>query len=70
MMEQIVRERPRTRVLYMSGYTVHPALKGGPFRSSDAFIPKPFTMAEMELAVRRALEGRRRSSEQPSSVRT
>jgi len=57
--EQIVAERPGLRVLYMSGYTEHPATRGLEPSARDHFIEKPFTPAEIARAVRRALDARR-----------
>ena len=49
--------RPDIRVLFMSGYTDHPALKGGQLAPTEALLQKPFTRDELISAVRRALAG-------------
>jgi two-component system cell cycle sensor histidine kinase/response regulator CckA len=47
--------RPRLKVLYMSGYTEHAAVKGPTLQPSDPFIQKPFTITDMAATVRRIL---------------
>ena len=67
MAAQIQQRNPNMKVLYMSGHTDHPAVKGvAPMRH---FIQKPFTAQEMALAVRRAIEGHRTSSASLKAVR-
>jgi DNA-binding NtrC family response regulator len=51
-----VRERhPHIKVLFMSGYTEHVAVKGAALGPGDHFIQKPFTFQQMVAAVKRAL---------------
>jgi len=52
---RMCKSRPQLRVLYMSGYS-----KTAPDGFADApFISKPFTPAELAVAVRQALDGER-----------
>ena len=53
--DRLRAERPDIRVVFMSGYTDHPALKGATLGPTEAFLQKPFTPDEMVSAVRRAL---------------
>jgi len=56
-----VRERhPHIRVLFMSGYTEHVAVKGAALGPGDHFIQKPFTFQQIIDAVKRALDGGQR----------
>jgi two-component system, cell cycle sensor histidine kinase and response regulator CckA len=43
--ERLAVERPRTKVLYMSGFTEEPV--GGLFAENSDFLQKPFTIAEL-----------------------
>ncbi len=55
--EQIVRRRPETKVLYMSGYTDNAIVNNGLLDRGFAFIQKPFTPAALTHKVREVLEG-------------
>jgi two-component system, cell cycle sensor histidine kinase and response regulator CckA len=46
--------RPRLRVVFMSGFTEHAAVKTARFEH-DHFVEKPFTSAKLSHAIRRAL---------------
>ncbi|MBZ0117304.1 MAG: response regulator [Sandaracinaceae bacterium] len=46
---------PRLRALFMSGYTGDPRLEGRGPRSEDAFLPKPFTPAELVRFVAKSI---------------
>lgn len=52
---QVLVSRPRTKVLFMSGHTHHPAVKT-PLGAHEQFIEKPFTSSGLSSAIRRALE--------------
>jgi FixJ family two-component response regulator len=54
--ERIARLRPRTRVLYMSGYTDDAIAQHGVLEEGMRFISKPFTAAELTSKVREALD--------------
>jgi signal transduction histidine kinase/ActR/RegA family two-component response regulator len=49
--------RPDIRVVFMSGYTEHPALGGAALAPSESLLRKPFAPDEMVAALRRALAG-------------
>jgi two-component system, cell cycle sensor histidine kinase and response regulator CckA len=46
--------RPTLRVVFMSGFTEHTAVKTARFEH-DHFVEKPFTSAKLSHAIRRAL---------------
>ncbi len=52
---EAVRARPGLRVVFMSGYTEHSAVKTARFEH-DHFVEKPFTSAKLSHAIRRALQ--------------
>lgn len=54
--KELVRLSPGLKVLYMSGYTDRTILKRGVRRKEVAFLPKPFTPAELIAKVRDVLE--------------
>jgi CheY-like chemotaxis protein len=54
--EQLVRLRPDTRVLYMSGYTDHAIVHHGILDGDIAFIAKPFTPDALVLKVVEVLQ--------------
>ncbi|CAN5440952.1 hypothetical protein BH11MYX1_BH11MYX1_50290 [soil metagenome] len=47
--------RPGLRVVFMSGYTEHSAVKTARFEH-DHFVEKQFTSAKLSHAIRRALQ--------------
>ncbi len=47
----VVAARPETRVIYMSGYTEHPALRAEPLGADDTFLQKPFTAYALSEAL-------------------
>ena len=54
--KELVRLSPGLKVLYMSGHTDRTILKRGVRRREVAFLPKPFTPAELIAKVRDVLE--------------
>ncbi len=62
LVARVLAERPHMKILYMSGYSQHPALKGAQLGPLAHFIRKPFTAQELVLSVRRAIDGRTVSS--------
>ena len=52
---QVLVERPNTKVVFMSGYTEHAAIKNAAFGPNDRFVPKPFTAQALPEAVHHAL---------------
>ncbi|HUQ01733.1 MAG TPA: ATP-binding protein [Kofleriaceae bacterium] len=55
---EVLATRASTRVLFMSGYTEHPAVTSSPFAPSDRLIEKPFTALALSQAIRETLEHR------------
>jgi two-component system cell cycle sensor histidine kinase/response regulator CckA len=53
---RIREHHPRTRVVYMSGYAELATLPGGALEPGMRFVHKPFTSAQLMLAVRAALD--------------
>jgi len=51
---EAMRVRPRLRVVFMSGFTEHVAVKTARFEH-DHFVEKPFTSAKLSQVLRRAL---------------
>ncbi len=54
--KELLRLSPGLKVLYMSGHADHTILKRGVKRKEVAFLPKPFTPAELIAKVRDVLE--------------
>jgi len=54
--EQMVRERPDLKVLYMSGYTDNAVVNSGILKKEVFFLQKPFTPAALIEKVREVLE--------------
>jgi CheY-like chemotaxis protein len=52
----ILRQRPRTKVIYTSGYTRAIVEDDGRLPKGANFLQKPFTVSELERAIRRALD--------------
>jgi two-component system cell cycle sensor histidine kinase/response regulator CckA len=53
---RLVAVRPELHVLYMSGYTDHPAIRRGVAEHEQALINKPFAPAQLARAIRTALD--------------
>jgi CheY-like chemotaxis protein len=56
--DQLVKERPQTRVVYMSGYTGQTIGDHGVLAEGSLFLPKPFTREGLARKVREALDGK------------
>ena len=56
LFEQLVLERPQTRVLYMSGYTDDVVVRHGVMTAELSFLPKPFTPLLLAQTVREVLD--------------
>jgi len=54
--EKLSEKRPETRVVFMSGYTDHAALRHGRLQQGMAFLQKPFTVRDLALRVRDELD--------------
>ena len=54
--EQFVTARPKTKVLYTSGYTEDAFLNHGALEPDHAFMPKPFSPQALALKVREVLD--------------
>ncbi len=55
MVARMRSRMPGVRVLFMSGYSDHPALNGTALTQGDALLAKPFTIEGLASAVRCAL---------------
>ncbi len=54
--DQLVNQRPETRVVYMSGYTGQTVGEHGVLAEGSFFLPKPFTRETLARKVREALD--------------
>jgi two-component system, cell cycle sensor histidine kinase and response regulator CckA len=55
--DQLVKRRPETRVVYMSGYTGQTVGEHGVLAEGSFFLPKPFTRQALARKIREALDG-------------
>jgi PAS domain S-box-containing protein len=55
MVQQLIKARPGTRVLYLSGYTEDAILNDGSVDQATAFLQKPFTLQSLSRKVREVL---------------
>jgi two-component system, cell cycle sensor histidine kinase and response regulator CckA len=60
--EELSVARPGLRVMFISGYTEDVVLRHGIELGEVSFLPKPFNIAELASAVRRALDAPRRDA--------
>jgi len=58
LLDSLVAQRPGLRVLYMSGYADHPALRQSSQTDGRPFLPKPFGPTELAAKVREVLDAR------------
>jgi PAS domain S-box-containing protein len=56
--EELTRERPEIRVVYMSGYSGQRVGEDGPVEPGSFFLPKPFSREGLARKVREALDSR------------
>lgn len=55
MVKELIQTRPRTKVLYLSGYTEDAILSDGSIEHGTAFLQKPFTLQSLSRKVREVL---------------
>jgi signal transduction histidine kinase/DNA-binding response OmpR family regulator len=55
---RLILEHPALRVVFMSGYSEHAAVKTLSLSPNEHFVAKPFTVDELSVALRRAFEAR------------
>jgi PAS domain S-box-containing protein len=55
--DQAKKMRPELKVLFTTGYTRNAVVHNGMLDAGVAFLPKPFTVAELAKKVRRVLDG-------------
>jgi two-component system cell cycle sensor histidine kinase/response regulator CckA len=58
LVEQLLRDRPGLRVLFMSGYTDDAVVRHGLLADQVAFLQKPFTPSQLAQRVREVLDAR------------
>jgi FixJ family two-component response regulator len=55
---RFVAQRPDAKVVFMSGYTEHAAIKSAALGPRDHFVPKPFSAQVLNETLQRALRER------------
>jgi len=55
MVQELIKARPSTKVLYLSGYTEDAILNDGSVDRATAFLQKPFTLQSLSRKVREVL---------------
>jgi two-component system, cell cycle sensor histidine kinase and response regulator CckA len=56
--EELARERPEIRIVYISGYTGQGVGQQGPIEPGSFFLPKPFSREDLARKVREALDSK------------
>ena len=56
LVEQVVRLRPETKVMYISGYTDNAIVRHGILEENKPFIQKPFLPDSLALKAREVLD--------------
>ena len=72
LVKQLSSERPKTKVLYMSGYTDHAVVRNNLLNANRAFLQKPFAPDRLAHKIREILsqdEGDQHQSSQPGTER-
>jgi PAS domain S-box-containing protein len=55
--DEAIKMRPGLKILFTTGYTRNAVVHNGMIDAGVAFLPKPFTVAELAAKVRRVLDG-------------
>ena len=55
--DEAAKMRPGLKILFTTGYTRNAVVHNGMIDMGVAFLPKPFTVAELATKVRRVLDG-------------
>ena len=55
--ERALIKRPDLKVLYTTGYTKNAVVHNGTLDAGVAFLPKPFTVAQLAMKVRETIDG-------------
>jgi PAS domain S-box-containing protein len=55
--DEAIKMRPGLKILFTTGYTRNAVVHNGMLDAAVAFLPKPFTVAELAAKVRRVLDG-------------
>jgi FixJ family two-component response regulator len=53
--DRVVKARPKTKVLFLSGYTEDAVTSDGSIQGGTAFLQKPFTLQNLSRKVREVL---------------
>lgn len=55
--DKVRAERPEIAILFTTGYTRNAVVHNGMLDAGVAFLPKPFTIAQLAWKVREVLDG-------------